>query len=150
MRFEARQSVSNQSPMSLGTVVRHFVAAGCGFVACSTFFSLVRFESFKALLISAAILSLLHVIARPILVRILFPFLILSLGVGYFVINTVLLFLACRPSFGATVKSFWSALFSSMIIAIMHSVLCGILPPDHIQSSLAGSSTREHGPVIDI
>lgn len=86
---------------------------------------IVNGNFFTALLV-AAVLSFLNAIVKPIMVILTIPITLLSLGLFLLVINAVIVLFASNLVEGFQVDGFWSALFFSLILSLVTSVLEGI------------------------
>jgi putative membrane protein len=82
-------------------------------------------------LVLAVIFSVINAFLRPILSLLGCPFIILTLGLGVLLINTLLFFLTgiigTRFGYGFTVDGFWPAFFGALIVSLigiaMHIIL---------------------------
>lgn len=84
----------------------------------------IKVDGFFTAFILAVILSILNRIVKPLLVWFTLPITILSLGLFYFVINVLLIYLASWiVGNGFIISGFFSALFFSIILSVLHSVL---------------------------
>ncbi|NPV76548.1 MAG: phage holin family protein [Anaerolineae bacterium] len=83
-----------------------------------------------SLLWLALIFGLVNAILRPLLIIVGCPFIILTLGLGTVLINTLLFYLAgeigTRFGVGFTVTGFWPALFGALIVSIVSFVLSSV------------------------
>jgi len=81
-----------------------------------------------SLLITARIvaLGLINAIIRPLLILFTLPLTILTLGLFIFVVNAISFSLASYFIRGFEVKSFFAALFGSIVVSIISGVLNGI------------------------
>jgi putative membrane protein len=90
-------------------------------------------ENWLSFLWLALIFGLINAILKPILVVAGCPFLILTLGLGMLLINTLLFYLAgligLNFGVGFTVDGFWPAFLGAVIVSIVGFVL-GILFKD--------------------
>lgn len=93
---------------------------GLGF--SSMLISGIGVKSFYALMSAALILTFFQTFLRPVLVFLTLPFQILSLGIGYFLINALLLKLTAHFITGLTVSDFWSAFLGSLIISLINMI----------------------------
>ena len=88
----------------------------------------IRFTgSWLTLIVAGAVFGLFNMIVRPLVVFLSLPAIILTLGLFYFVMNGILLWLAGRffvP--GYTVRDIWAGMLGSLVIAIVNWAL-GIL-----------------------
>jgi putative membrane protein len=78
------------------------------------------------LLVAGAIFGLLNFIVRPLALILSIPALILTLGLFYFVLNALLLWLFSSVLPGYTVSGFWPALGGSLVLMIVNWVLSGL------------------------
>ncbi len=79
----------------------------------------------------ALVFGLINAILRPILVVVGCPFLVLTLGLGTLLINTLLFYLAgwigSHFGFGFSVNGFWPAFLGAMIVSLVSLVLSKLL-----------------------
>ena len=78
---------------------------------------------FVTLLVAGLILGLFNLIVRPLAMLLSLPLLILTLGLFYFVLNALLLWVASLFIPGYTVAGFIPALIGSLVIAVVNWVL---------------------------
>jgi putative membrane protein len=87
-------------------------------------------NNWVSLLWLALIFGLVNAVLRPILVVAGCPFIILTLGLGTLLINTLLFYLAgvIGTNFGVgfTVTGFWPAFWGALIVSIVSLVLSSI------------------------
>ena len=93
---------------------------GIGFA--SLLLSGVKVEGFMPLFVAGIILTFFQTFLRPILVFLTLPFQILSLGVGYIIVNSLLLKLTADFLEGIDIIGFWSAFFGAMIISFINMI----------------------------
>ena len=87
----------------------------------------VHVAGFTTALIVAVVLGLLNVFIKPILIILTFPVTILTLGLFLFVINALIILLCTNIVGGFNVDSFWTALFFSIILSILQSIMNKII-----------------------
>ncbi len=84
-----------------------------------------------SLLWLALIFGLVNAILRPLLIVVGCPFLILTLGLGTVLINTLLFYLAgeigTRFGVGFSVTGFWPAFFGALIVSIVSFILSAVV-----------------------
>ena len=90
-------------------------------------FTGIYFNGFSAILLTGLILSLANYIIKPILKILTLPINILSLGLFSFVINALVLKISFTLSQGAYIKSFSTAIFVSIILAIINRTILKLL-----------------------
>lgn len=83
-------------------------------------------NSFFTALLVALVLAFLNAVVRPVLTILSLPVTIITMGLFMLVINAVIILLARGLVTGFHVSGFWSALFFSIVLAIVNSVLEGI------------------------
>lgn len=88
--------------------------------------------AWASLLVVALVIALLNMTIKPILQIIGLPITIISLGVFYLVINTILLYIAAGISstlFGAGIEiaSFGSGFVAAIVISIVSTIMNAIL-----------------------
>lgn len=72
------------------------------------------------LLVAGAILGLFNLIVRPLAMLLSLPLLILSLGLFYFVLNGILLYVASLIIPGYTIAGFVPALIGSLVMTVVN------------------------------
>lgn len=86
-------------------------------------FSGINFTETKALLITALLLVFVNAIIKPILKLLSLPLTILTLGLFSFIVNAIVLQITFNLASGASINSFWTALFASIILAIINPAI---------------------------
>ncbi|NVK27287.1 MAG: phage holin family protein [Flavobacteriia bacterium] len=76
----------------------------------------------KAIIV-AAVLALLNVTLKPLLIILTLPLTLFSFGLFLFVINAIVIYVAADWIDGFGVDSFWWAVFFSLLISFINSVL---------------------------
>lgn len=99
-------------------------------VVIAYFMSGVRVANFSTALIVAVVLGMLNIFIKPILVILTLPVTIVSLGLFLLVINAVLILLCTKIVGGFVVDSFWTALFFSIILSVLQSIVFAITGSD--------------------
>lgn len=84
----------------------------------------IHVDGFFSALLVAVILSLLNRIVKPIIVLLTLPITVLTLGIFYLVINVMMVYLASSVlGSGFVVDGFFSALFFSIVLSVVNSIL---------------------------
>lgn len=86
-------------------------------------FSGISFTENKAIIITALLLVLVNAIIKPILKLLSLPLTIITLGLFSFIVNAIVLQIAFNLSSGAMIDSFSTAIFASIILAIINPVI---------------------------
>jgi putative membrane protein len=87
----------------------------------------VQVANFTTALIVAVVLGLLNIFIKPILVILTLPFTIVTLGLFLLVINAIIILLCDNIVGGFGVDSFWTALFFSLVLSILQSIMYKII-----------------------
>lgn len=83
----------------------------------------VHINQFSTALLLALVLALLNGIIRPVLVILTLPITIFSLGFFLLVINALIILMASHFVKGFTVDGFWWALFFSILLSVLSSLM---------------------------
>lgn len=86
----------------------------------------VAFADGMSLIMTALVLSVLNMTIKPVLKILALPFSILTLGLFSLVVNGFVLKLAFALSSGSYIASFSTAVFISIILAIINSIVEGV------------------------
>ncbi|MHB1921015.1 MAG: phage holin family protein [Chitinophagaceae bacterium] len=86
----------------------------------------VHIANFTTALVFAAVLALLNVLLKPILIILTLPITVLTLGFFLLVINALMILVASHFVRGIYVEGFWWALFFSILMSIISSILVGL------------------------
>jgi putative membrane protein len=82
----------------------------------------IHIDSGPVLVVSALMLGLVNAFVRPILVMLTLPLTVLTLGFFYLVVNAAAFGIAAALVHGFRVDSLGSAIFGSLVVAIVSSV----------------------------
>jgi putative membrane protein len=91
----------------------------------------ITYDDAVTLLVVVALLSLFNAILKPLLVIFTLPFVVLSLGLGIWVINALLFLWVSRLVPGFHVRDFWAALWGSLIVSLTNMILTSLLKTRH-------------------
>lgn len=83
----------------------------------------VHIDQYLTAIILAVVLALLNLVIKPLLVILTLPITVLTLGLFLLVINAVIILIASRLIPGFHVEGFWAALFFSILLSIITTVL---------------------------
>ena len=96
-------------------------------IATSYLIEGIQVSGFVSAFFAAAILGILNAFFRPILLILTLPVNILSLGLFTFVINAIVLKMVSGVISGFEVYGFWSAVFGSLLISLVSSLLTSFI-----------------------
>ncbi len=91
----------------------------------------IHVANFKTALIVAVVLGLLNIFIKPVLVILTLPVTILTLGLFLLVINAIIILLCANIVGGVSVDSFWTALFFSIVLSVLQSIMYKITREDN-------------------
>jgi len=86
--------------------------------------------SFLRLLLAGALLGLFNFFVRPLAVFVSIPFLVLTLGLFYFVLNGILLWLAAKLIPGYSVSGILAGILGSLVLALANWALEALFKKD--------------------
>ncbi|MDG1300424.1 MAG: phage holin family protein [Opitutae bacterium] len=108
--------------MDLKQMLKSWLIVAFGVLMASNTASGIHYDSREALIIVVILLSACNVFLKPLLMLFSLPFIILTFGVGIWVINALLfLFVAALVS-GFHIDSFGSALWGALVVSITSGV----------------------------
>ena len=81
------------------------------------------------LLVVVLLLSFFNVVLKPLLLLFTLPFIVLSLGLGIWLINALLFYVVGRLVDGFHVAGFGSALFGALIVSVTNMILNNLMRP---------------------
>jgi putative membrane protein len=87
----------------------------------------ITYDSGLTLLVVVVLLGLFNVILKPVLVIFTLPFVLLTLGLGIWLINAFLFLAVSRLVEGFYVRDFWAALWGALIVSVTNIVISGLL-----------------------
>jgi putative membrane protein len=80
-------------------------------------------EGIGSAFVFIAILTLVNAFVRPIVRFFTAPLNCLTLGLFSFIVNALMFWLASQANIGINVKTFWAALFGSVVLSVISGVL---------------------------
>lgn len=86
----------------------------------------VAVASFMTSVIVAVVLALLNAFIKPILILLTLPVTLVTFGLFLLVINALMILLCAKIVGGFHVESFWTAVFFSIILSILQSIVYGL------------------------
>lgn len=87
----------------------------------------IGYETVPTLLVVVILLSFFNAFLKPLFVFFTFPFILLTLGIGVWLINAFLLLMAARVIDGFEVAGFGTALLGSLVVSLTNVVLSRLL-----------------------
>ena len=93
----------------------------------------ITYDSNATLLVVVVLLSFFNAILKPLLVVFTLPFVVLSLGLGVWLINAFLFFVVSRLVPGFHVSGFGAALWGALIVSVTNLLLSAVLNTRRVQ-----------------
>jgi putative membrane protein len=112
----------------------------------------IRCDNGTTLLVVVLLLSFFNVVLKPLLLLFTLPFIVLSMGLGVWLINALLFYIVGQLVDGFHVAGFGSALFGALIVSVTNLILSRLMrPPSPPPSHPPGTRpTGKRDDVIDI
>ncbi len=111
----------------------------------------ISYDTGTTLFVVVLLLSLFNAVLKPLLLLFTLPFIVLTLGVGIWLINAVLFYFVGRLVDGFHVAGFGSALLGALIVSVTNLVLNRLLTPPRPPGGPGRSGTpARRDDVIDI
>ena len=89
----------------------------------------IRCDTGTTLVVVVALLSFFNAVLKPLLLLFTLPFIVLSLGIGIWIINALLFYWVGRLVDGFHVASFGSALVGALIVSVTNLIMNRVLRP---------------------
>ncbi|MBD2168451.1 phage holin family protein [Calothrix membranacea FACHB-236] len=90
----------------------------------------VEIDSFGKALITAAVFGILNALLLPVLTFFTLPFIIITIGLFFLVLNSIIFALSAAIVPGFRLRhGFWSAFLGSITLAIINSILLRFIAP---------------------
>jgi putative membrane protein len=92
-------------------------------------------DQWWTLFIAAAVFTLINAWVKPLLTILSIPFIVLTLGLFYFLINVLMLYVTdwVVPDF--EIRSFWWAVLGAIIVSLVNGALNLVLPDDRSRAA---------------
>jgi putative membrane protein len=131
----------SRTEQAIAFVIRWLVTAVAVWIAAALIGG-IHLGGWQSTLLVALILGVLNAILRPLLVLSTLPGIILTLGIGLILINTLLLgitaWIAGRfDAIDFEVDGFWAAFFGAILISLVSFVITRFVRPERIAREMA-------------
>jgi putative membrane protein len=83
-------------------------------------------DSWWSLLIAAIVFTLANAFVKPVLAVLSIPFIVVTLGIFYFLINVLMLYLTDWLVNDFAIRSFWWAVLGAIIVSAVNGILHAI------------------------
>ncbi len=106
----------------------------------------IHYESTDALIFAVLLLSLCNVFFKPLLMVFSLPFIILTFGIGIWLINALLFMLVGELVPGFTVDTFGNALWGALVVSITGAVANMLFGKSRVQVQVNRGGGAQSGP----
>ena len=110
----------------------------------------ISYDSGGTLLVVVLVLSFFNAVLKPLLLLFTLPFIVLSLGIGIWIINALLFFFVGRLVEGFHVSTFGAAMMGALIVSVTNLVLNRLLTPPKPPGPPPAAPVGKRDDVIDI
>lgn len=119
------------TPLRAGRMIILAIAQAATLLMLSALVSDVRIDGLANAIGMVLALTVLNAFLWPLIVRVVLPIILLTLGLFTFVINALFLWLAAQiVGNGVEIGSFWSAMLIALALTVVNIVIGGILNVD--------------------
>jgi putative membrane protein len=109
------------------TIVINWIANSLAIYAVAYLMTSVQVGSLRDAFIAGAILTLVNAIVKPILVILTLPLTVLTLGLFYFVVTAICLYLVSVFYSGFIIHGMWMTIFAAILVGIFSALINRIL-----------------------
>lgn len=75
--------------------------------------------NFATAMVAGVVIALINIFIKPVILMLLLPVNILTLGLSVLVVNALLLMFVAHLVPGVSINSFWSAFFGAIILSLL-------------------------------
>ena len=104
--------------MDYKSIFKSWLLVALGVLIASHMFTGIRYTDTSALIVAVLLLSLCNVFLKPLLMIFALPFIILTFGIGIWMINALLFMLVGNLVVGFSVDSFGDALAGALVVSL--------------------------------
>ncbi len=87
-------------------------------------------DQWWTLLIAAAVFTVVNAFVKPVLAILSIPFIVVTLGLFYFLINVLMLYVTSWVVPDFDIKTFWWGCLAAIIVSIVNGLLNLVLPDE--------------------
>ncbi len=119
-------ATSNVFEKRQGWIVRVLIAWGATAVALAVAawaFDSFWVSSWSTLLIAAVVYALVNAFVKPFATFLALPLILVTLGVAYFFVNMLMLWLTVQIVNGFEIRGFWTYVGATVVVALVNSLV---------------------------
>ncbi len=110
----------------------------------------ISYDTGGTLLVVVLVLSFFNAVLKPLLLLFTLPFIVLTLGIGIWIINALLFYFVGRLVDGFHVSTFGAAMLGALIVSVTNLVLNRLLTPPKPPGTPPAAPMGKRDDVIDI
>ena len=108
--------------MGFKQILRSLVASVIALLIASNTASGIHYENVEAMVVAVMLLGIFNIFLKPLLMLFSLPFIVLTFGLGIWIINALLFLLVAAMVSGFYVESFISALWGALLLSITNLI----------------------------
>jgi putative membrane protein len=112
----------------LRLLVRFVVNAGALYVAAWALPGVTYGGAWETLLVAAAVFTLVNALIKPVVTVLSIPFIVLTLGLFYFLVNVLMLYVTDWLVGDFDIETFWAGALAAIIVSVVNAVLHALVP----------------------
>ena len=128
--------------MDFKRIFKSWLLIALGVLIASHIFAGIHYEDSGALVVAVLLLSLCNVFLKPLLMVFALPFIILTFGLGIWLINALLFLLVGNLVDGFTVDSFAYALAGALVVSLTGGAANLLFGKSKVQVRTSGAGSR--------
>jgi putative membrane protein len=110
----------------------------------------ISYDTGTTLAVVVLVLSFFNAVLKPVMLLFTLPFIVLTLGIGIWIINAILFYFVGRLVDGFHVATFGAALLGALIVSVTNMVLSRMLKPPRPPDPPSSPRSVKRDDVIDI
>lgn len=122
--------------MDFKTLFKSWLLIALGVLIASHIFDGIRYTDTSALIVAVLLLSLCNVFLKPLLMLFALPFIILTFGLGIWLINALLFLLVGGLVDGFVVESFGYAMAGALVVSLTGAAANVLFGKTKVQASV--------------
>ncbi|HAV13218.1 MAG TPA: phage holin family protein [Opitutae bacterium] len=129
--------------MNFPQLFKSWILIALGVLLASNTSQGIAYDSNGALIVAVILLSLCNVFFKPLLMLFSLPFIILTFGIGVWLINALLFLLVGGLVEGFHVASFGSALWGALVVSITSAVANLLFGKNRVKVQMSGTRPQQ-------
>ena len=129
--------------MKFPELLKSWVLIALGVLLASNTSQGIAYESTSALVFAVILLSLCNVFFKPLLMLFSLPFIILTFGIGVWIINALLFMLVGALVEGFHVASFGSALWGAFVVSVTGAIANLMFGKSRVKVQVGGAGPQQ-------